>query len=418
LEFSANYPAQVTVEDSHWIRVPEKENQNVWKTAAPGETLRVAWSPRKESDIQRFTIGKALVRSAIQQNGQIVSRADYQPEQDLDELLISLPPDQIIPDAFHWNGRELLESQVKEVEPGSGTFRLSLSATTETDGYEETVNGTRDAPVLSITYRTARSTALNWSQEIGLPTPTFPGEVWIEKTLWEIALPVDQHLFIPPDDFTPEYSWIRQGLFWARASLPSAEETKNGFEHSPDDEALQFPLEGNTYRFSYYGPCSELRFTSMNRSIIVLFGAGLALLMGFLLLKISFTRNVLTVLVVVFAFALCGVWYMAPMQVLLQPAGLGLLLAIVAVLMDASVKRQRQADVMTLPSPSEYHGSSASHPARNYPEVIGSEDPTAVRPGRESASDSQATQHRPPYQEGSQDSPPVLIGSSITEKPE
>ena len=76
----------------------------------------------------------------------------------------------------------------------------------------------------------------------------------------------------------------------------------------------------------------------MNRSMVVLFGAGLALFAGVLLLKIPATRNVLTVLLAVFAFALCGIWYTAPMQLLLQPAALGLLLAIVAVLIDGSVQ--------------------------------------------------------------------------------
>ena len=413
LEFTTDYPSQVTVEDSDWMRTAEKDVENVWTTTGPGETVRLAWSPRKESDIQRFTIAKALLRSAIQQNGQIVCRADYQPEQDLDSLLISLPPDQFIPDAFYWNGLELIVGDhVKELEPGSGTYRLWLPSPVKPSGGEASAD--REKPVLSVAYHATDAAALNWSEDFALTAPQFPGEVWIEKTIWEIALPVDQHLFTPPEGFTPEFSWTRQGLFWARASKSSAGTIENWMGLTPE---LEFPWEGNTYRFSYYGPSSSLRFTSMNRSIIVLFGAGLALLAGFLLLKIPFTRNVLTVLVVAFAFALCSVWYLAPMQVLLQPAGLGLLLAIVAVLVDTFFKRQRQANVITLPSPSEYGGSSATLP-RPYPEVIGSEDPTAVRPVRSSLSDSQATQHRPPNEEGSKESPPALIGSSITEKPE
>jgi hypothetical protein len=156
----------------------------------------------------------------------------------------------------------------------------------------------------------------------------------------------------------------------------------------------------------------------MNRSIIVLFGAGLALLMGFLLLKIPFTRNVLTVLFVLFAFALCSIWYMEPIQVLLQPAGLGLLLAFAAVLLDGSLKKHRPAHAATLAPPDEYSGSSLSHSPHAYPEGLGSEDPTAVRPGPERSGDSQATQHRSSRVENAAQTPPALIGSSLSEKPE
>ncbi len=361
--------------------------------------VSLTWSPRKESDIQHFKIRKSLVRSSLQPNGQIVSRADYQLEPELDHLLISLPSDRIVPDAFYWNGAELAEGQAaKETQPGSGTYRLAFPATLK-------------GAVLSVAYHHVGSTKLNWSERLELSAPTFPGEVWIEKTFWEIALPVDQHLFTLPKGFTPEFSWTRQGLFWSRTENQSSKTLSTWMPFSHVGEAGIFPAEGNTYCFSYYGPCDSLRFSAMNRSIIVLFGAGLALLMGFFLLKIPFTRNVLTVLMVVFAFAACGVWFMAPMQVLLQPAGLGLLLAIVAVLMDGSLKKSPPADI-ALPSPEDYAGSSVGSLAQSYPEVIGSEDPTAVRQVPAEASEPQSSRS------GSSDSSPALMSSSIMENPE
>jgi hypothetical protein len=97
---------------------------------------------------------------------------------------------------------------------------------------------------------------------------------------------------------------------------------------------------------------------------------------------------------------------------------LGLLLAFVAVLLDASFNRHPTASAAAIPGSDDYRGSSLGHPARGYPEVIGSEDPTAVRPGSESAPDSQTTQERKVNQESSADSSPALIGSSISERPE
>jgi hypothetical protein len=203
-------------------------------------------------------------------------------------------------------------------------------------------------------------------------------------------------------------------MFWART--PNASSTVSMKGTSPTADV--FPLEGNAYRFGYYGPCPQLSFTVMNRSIIVLFGAGLALLLGFLLLKIPFTRNILTVLCVVFLFALASVWFMEPIQVLLQPAGLGLLLAFAAVLLDRTIKKHRQADVVPLPGPDEYSGSSLGRSPRGYPQPIGSEDPTAVRPSPESPGDSQGTQQRVLKADHPNPTSSALIGSSLSEKPE
>jgi hypothetical protein len=137
-----------------------------------------------------------------------------------------------------------------------------------------------------------------------------------------------------------------------------------------------------------------------------------------LLLKVPFTRSVLTVLFVLFLFALCSVWFMEPMKVLVQPAALGLVLAIAAVLLDGSIKRQRQAHALPISGSEDFHGSSLGRPPRGYAEPIGSEDPTAVRPSPDGAPDSQATQHRALGAESSTRTPPALIGSSLSEKPE
>ena len=102
------------------------------------------------------------------------------------------------------------------------------------------------------------------------------------------------------------------------------------------------------------------------------------------------------------------------MQVLAQPVLLGLALAFVSVLIDSRFKRQRQANVLTIPDPSEYPGSSISNPLRTYPDPIGSEDPTAVRPvmqrGEDSKSSSKSENETAPA--------PQVVGSSYAEKPQ
>ncbi len=407
LEFAADYQADLTVESPQWTISPERDSEETWTTNNVGETLSIAWTPRTDIDIQNLKIPKSLVKSAVLPNGQVYTQAYYQLRPEMDYVLISLPPEELVPEGFHWDGVELDEKQYAEVQPASGTYRLDLPAK---DISPAGIKG----HLLMVEFHTKKPAALEWSQDFGLAMPAFPGEVWIDKTIWDVTLPVDQHLFTLPDGFTPEFSWTHQGVFWQRTPKQSSAELDEWLDRSAAEDADPFAYEGNTYRFRCFGNPPALRFSSMNRSIVVLFGAGLALFGGVLLLKIPATRNVLTVLLAVFAFAVCGIWYAAPMQLLLQPAALGLLLAIVAVAIDGSFNRRRQATVVAMPSPSDFHPSSASP----YAQPIGSEDPTAVRQLPAAHPGSSATQHRGSRPSTGDSSAPELIGSSISEKPE
>ena len=117
----------------------------------------------------------------------------------------------------------------------------------------------------------------------------------------------------------------------------------------------------------------------MGRSGIVLLGAGLALMLGVTLLKIPATRNILTLLVLGFLTALAGLWYPAPVEVLLQPALLGLTLACLAVLIDTLVKRRAPAaGMLTISTPSDYL-SAKSSVSRQQVSGAGDDEVTEVR---------------------------------------
>lgn len=420
LEFVSDYRPEVTIESSGWSKTPDAELTKVWTCADPGDSLALTWTPRREADLQSFTIRRTRIRSVIQREGPIYSLAEYQFDQPLEELLISLPPEQIRPNAFHWNGTELTEDQVTETEPGSGLFRLELPSPASASSEEGGQTANSDSPVLVVVCRTAENARLEWSQRLELVSPSFPGDVWTEKTTWEVTLPVDHHLLTVPENYAPEFVWARDGMIWNRVPRESSGESNNWPELPGAPYAELFPSERNTYQFSYVGPNPPLRFSSMNRSMVVLFGAGLALLCGFVLLKIPATRNVLTLLFVVFLFAVSSIWFTAPMQLLLQPAVLGLVLAIVAVFLDGAFKRTASDSMVALTNPNEFSGSSTSQPLPAYPDPIGSEDPTAVRQSSARSSGSSVDPSRSAPQQTDDPSPSEseFIGSSISERSE
>jgi len=216
----------------------------------------------------------------------------------------------------------------------------------------------------------------------------------VEETRWEIELPFNQHLFTNPSGYSPLFYWHRAGIVWHRRIRPEYEELTKWIGADGDDpEGPDGFGGGNVYQFNRLGRAGSLSFHSMSRSLVFLFGAGLALSMGFLLLKIPATRNVLTILIVVFVLAVVGLWYSQAVLLLLQPAVLGLLLATAAAAIDGYVKRKRSSSILTLSSPSDFVSPLPSDSGIEHAALlgVGSEGTTASRPVQRTSSGSSSS---------------------------
>ena len=153
-----------------------------------------------------------------------------------------------------------------------------------------------------------------------------------------------------------------------------------------DSEDFPGPLVsgGNSYLFHKLGDSSSIRLSSLHRSMVVLVGAGLTLLISFILLRMPTTRNALTLLMIALVLAIAGVLYPTSVALLLQPAILGFCLACLAAFLDNLFRRPQLPNaVITFEEPS--HGSSqhtqVPHPPiAQIDQTLGSEDPTEMRP--------------------------------------
>ena len=124
----------------------------------------------------------------------------------------------------------------------------------------------------------------------------------------------------------------------------------------------------------------------MNQAAIVLIGAGLALVLGLVLVKVPVSRSVLTLLLIGFGMSAAGMWFPGPMLLLVQPAGLGLLLAVAAACIDSVIKRRRRRGVVTLSSPSGFMTAPSSI-NRDLVVGVGSNEFTSIRPAIASTAD-------------------------------
>ena len=269
-----------------------------------------------------------------------------------------------------WNGNELEADAIREIGSGSREYVLTLADSEET---------TSESPhVLRIDFYVEEQELLAWSRALELHSPRFDG-VWIDRTIWRVSLPSGQYLFTQPVGVVPEFSWRRNLLFWSRVSHPEFEQLPEWMRETAGGTEFETSAQSNAYVFSSFGPVEQLEFRSMSQSTIVLLGAGAALAVGFLLLKVPVTRNAMTLLIMMFAVSLISLWYSAPVKLLMQPALLGLILAVSAATIDRVARRKQPADILTLSAPSDLIGP-ASSVERGVVALVGSEDPTAVRP--------------------------------------
>jgi len=226
---------------------------------------------------------------------------------------------------FGWNGEPLTRDDgVRSVRGEPGAFLLRLP--------DDSGSG-----CLTVNYRQRPAASLPLLFRMQLEYPQFDAGVTIAETLCEIVLPPGQQLSDPPRGLLPQYEWTRQTAVWMRTSTPEYRAHRDRLGIQPLTERV------NVYAFSAYGDVSRAEFSAMAQSLIVLMGAGLTLLLGFLFGRVPATRNVLSVLVLAFLFALLSVWHLELMLLLLQPALLGLLLASAAAIFDATTRRRRGA---------------------------------------------------------------------------
>lgn len=369
-EFQHDEQYEASVPGASWEPQFPVGDSAVWASKRAETEVPLILQRERFFAARGYSIRKALIRTALDREGFVRSRAQYRISGDASTVAFTLPATVAI-EAIWWNDRLLAPEEIAEQPEEAGRYRLKPN-----DGV-----GDGDQ-LLSIDFRAKSPSPPGWSDVTEIDGPKFPDDVWLAQSMWQVVLPYDQHLFARPDGFTPQFRWRRETIFWSRQPIASYADLgrwigDDGGPANRDELAI-----GNSYVFSRFGPTTELSLRSMSRSVVVLFGAGVSLALGFLLLRIPATRNVMTLLAGAFCLALMELWYKAPVQLLLQPAILGFVLAVGAALIESSLKRDRSSSVLTLSSPSDFVVTPPSAaPASAAPVAPADTNaPTAVRP--------------------------------------
>ncbi len=163
--------------------------------------------------------------------------------------------------------------------------------------------------------------------------PYFTGSsIWIRRTYWQVILPTNKHLVGNMAGWTPEYfnKLFWSGFYWKREASMNQEELASWVGV---DQRESIPDGTNTYLFSSFRAPQNSMLRIMDRSLLILIGSGLALLIGLSFIYLPLVRHRGIVLLFIIAVtALCS-YQPSDSIIYLQTSVFGIILALLTLLL-------------------------------------------------------------------------------------
>ncbi len=194
---------------------------------------------------------------------------------------------------------------------------------------------------------------------VAIELPRLGPDTWVQRTYWQLVLPAQEHVLLPPAGFTEEYRWGWTGFFWGREPLLNqpALEAWCGARH-----LTEVPTRTSQYLYSVLGSVSRCEVRTVRRPLVVLGASGAALVLGLLWVYVRAARHPLCLAAGAAALSWAIVVYPDLSLLGAQAAALGVVLAAGAAALQRRLERRQRAAV--------WEGSSSvleRTPARSTP---------------------------------------------------
>lgn len=314
---------------------PQLNRQESMEWMADGEQLELPLKlVRSTHSTETGSVSRALVQMYIDENGDAAIRAQFRLTTRASSLHVHLPLLAKSP-VFYWDRNRIVPREENDSPGDALRYQLSLPEKAEGASMLE--------HLLTIDYQDSIGAPMSWSDSLTLRSPQLPSCSW-DQVIWKVVLPEGQHILTYPATASPMFRWQRSGIFWSRVSDPNSEHlqewvTAGAMELPPASNSLVSEKNGNLYSFSQFNSPKPLTFQTLNSPMILLFGAGFSLVAGFVILRVTLLRHVLTLLLLGVMIAIAGLWYAAPLELLLQPMIAGLFFPITAVALESWIRR-------------------------------------------------------------------------------
>ncbi len=336
-----------------WQPVPTSPDATIWVTTSSANQVPVILDADQTTS-PRFSVDRAFYRTRLDSAGRVEGVCEFHWSGDVRGLPITLPPESEYLGAMY-DGKSLDATPGQVIVSPQNASQIQFRLPPSSEGSQ-----------LAIAYRSLAPTSFSHRDLRTIPLPQLPRDVSVVRSTWELELPAGRHLLVSPVALTSENQWHRSGIFWSRT--PSASYLEDRESATIETRLLlkrlqtSLPDASQVYAFSSIGPIESPRFQSMTRSLVVLVGAGLTLALGFLFWSLPVTRNMLALLLLMFGVSVLSLWFLEPIQLLLQPAILGAALALLASLIDFKSRRPGLGAYPTtmMPIPASIPGSQPS----------------------------------------------------------
>jgi hypothetical protein len=298
------------VEGQGWRQVPTAPDVQLWEFAGSTLAVPLELDPLPPAHLARQSVGSAFAAAEFQPDGSYRVSVQYELSQDSRTWSCELPAR--AQGAQFFLGSEPVETQQATLN-GNISYVVRLAPRPAGE-------------LLRITYSMPSDGRGGAWGEIHIELPVVAESIWIEELFVEVSFPSGMHLFNSPRGWNQEFAWQRTSWFWTRQPTERLIAARQRLRLKDS----QLAPAGIHYGFSRFGATPEISLVWMSRPLIVLLGAGLTLLLGFIMTRVPALRGPLPVLFLGFALSVVGLWYPDPLELLLQPALLGLLLALIA----------------------------------------------------------------------------------------
>lgn len=193
---------------------------------------------------------------------------------------------------------------------------------------------------LEAVYRLARSP--QGPGHLAIELPRLGADTWVQRTYWQLVLPAQEHVLLPPDGFTEEYRWGWTGFFWGREPLLD----QAGLEDWCGARRLpELPARTSQYLYSVLGSANRCEVRTVRRPVVVLAASGAALVLGLLWVYVRAARHPLCLAAGAAALSWAIVVYPDLSLLGAQAAALGVVLAGGAAALQRRLQRRQRAGV-------------------------------------------------------------------------
>lgn len=179
---------------------------------------------------------------------------------------------------------------------------------------------------------------------MGLELPGLGNDVRIRRCYWQLVLRGDEHVLSAPNDYTAEYKWDWNGLWWGRVPIMEQADLEQ-WTRAGSERPVPNPKGTSRYLFSTFGPAQSVELVTASRTWIVGAASGLALLIGLVVIYIPVARHPLFGLILVIAIVGTAVVWPGVSLLAAQAAGMGMVLSLLGAILYRGVARRRRRTI-------------------------------------------------------------------------